>query len=112
MHAGLVTAISDGTVTAKATANDGSAVYGTLIITISSELIPVTEISLTGEGGATTITAANNPLQLSAEVLPSNASNKTVSWSVAGVTGAATINADGLVTALENGTVTGPGDSQ
>ncbi len=103
--AGLVTAISDGTVTAKATANDGSAVYGTLIITITSELIFVTGISLTGEGGATTITAGNNPLQLSAEVLPSNASNKTVSWSVGGVTGAATINANGLVKALENGTV-------
>ena len=103
---GLVSAISNGTVTARATANDGSGVFGTHVITISGQFIPVAEIILEGAGGATTITAANNPLQLGAEVLPSNASDKTVSWSVAGGTGAATINAEGLVTALENGTVT------
>ncbi len=31
---GLVTAITNGTVTARATANDGSGVFGTLVITI------------------------------------------------------------------------------
>ncbi len=31
---GLVTASDNGTVTARATANDGSGIYGTLIITI------------------------------------------------------------------------------
>ncbi len=103
---GLVSAISNGTVTAKASATDGSGIYGTLVITISGQFIPVTEINLEGEGGATTITADNNPLQVSAGVLPANATNKTVSWSVASVTGAASISADGLVTALENGTVT------
>jgi uncharacterized protein YjdB len=33
---GLVTAISNGTVTARATSNDGSGVYGTLVITITT----------------------------------------------------------------------------
>lgn len=103
---GLVTAVEDGTVTARATANDGSGIYGILVITISNQIVLLNNIVVTGEGGATTITSVNNPLQLSAGVLPSNATNKTVSWSVTGVTGAATINADGLVTALENGTVT------
>jgi hypothetical protein len=37
---GLVTAITDGTVAAMATATDGSGVYGTLFITISNQDIP------------------------------------------------------------------------
>jgi hypothetical protein len=40
---GLVTAVSDGTVTARATANDGTGVYGELTIAISNQdIIPVT----------------------------------------------------------------------
>ncbi len=49
---GLVTAIDNGTVTARATANDGSGIYGTLVITISNQVIAVTSITVTGEGGA------------------------------------------------------------
>ena len=36
----LVTAVSNGTVTARATANDGSGIYGTLVIVISNQVIP------------------------------------------------------------------------
>ena len=105
---GLVTAITNGTVTARATANDGSGVSGTLVITISNQvnMIPVTGITVTGAGGATTITTDNGTLQLSAAVTPSNATNKTVTWTVANGTGQATINSTGLVTAMTNGTVT------
>ena len=49
---GLLTATDNGTVTARATANDGSGVYGTLTITISNQVIPVTGITVTGAGGA------------------------------------------------------------
>ncbi|MDD4409246.1 MAG: hypothetical protein PHW52_01175, partial [Candidatus Pacebacteria bacterium] len=35
--AGLLTAVSNGTVTVTATANDGSAVFGTLVVTISNQ---------------------------------------------------------------------------
>ena len=35
---GLVTAVDNGTVTVRATANDGSGVYGTLTITISNQV--------------------------------------------------------------------------
>ena len=103
---GLVTAVANGTVTARATANDGSGVSGTLVITISNQVIPVTGITVTGAGGATTITTDNGTLQLSAAVLPSNATNQTVTWSVSNGTGQATINSTGLVTAVANGTVT------
>ena len=103
---GLVTAVSNGTVTARATANDGSGVVGSLVITISDQVIPVTGITVTGAGGATTITTDNGTLQLTATVTPSDATNKTVTWSVVNGTGQATINSTGLVTAVSNGTVT------
>ncbi len=103
---GLVTAVSAGTVTAVATANDGSGVQGSLVITISNQIIPVTSITVTGSGGATSITQDNGQLQLTAAVQPSDATNKTVTWSVVNGTGQATINSTGLVTAVSNGTVT------
>jgi hypothetical protein len=71
-----------------------------------SSIIPVTKITVSGAAGATAITTDNGTLQLSAAVLPANASNKTVTWSIADGTGKASINASGLVTAIENGTVT------
>ncbi len=104
--AGLVTASAEGTVTARATSADGSGIYGELIITISSLIIPVTSIAVTGSGGATTISADNGSLQLHAIVLPVNATNGIVTWSVANGTGGATINPGGLLTAYANGTVT------
>ena len=103
---GLVTAVSNGTVTARATANDGSGIFGTLVITISSQVIPVTGITVTGAGGSSTITTDNGTLQLSAAIAPTNATNQTVTWTIANGTGQATINATGLVTAVSNGTVT------
>ena len=63
-----------------------------LIITISGQVIPVTGITVTGTGGATTITTDNGTLQLTATVTPSDATNKTVTWSMVNGTGQATIN--------------------
>jgi uncharacterized protein YjdB len=103
---GMVTAIANGTVTARATANDGSNVYGTLTITISNQVIPVTGITVSGAGGATTITTDNGTLQLSAAITPADATNKTVTWSIQNGTGQASVSAAGMVTAIANGTVT------
>ena len=103
---GLVTAIANGTVTARATANDGSGIYGTMVITISNQIIHVTGITLTSSGGATTITTDNGTLQLNAVISPSNATNQEVTWSVINGTGQASINATGVVTAISSGTVT------
>jgi uncharacterized protein YjdB len=103
---GLVTALAEGTVTARATATDGTGIYGELPITISSQIIPVTSIAVTGSGGATTISTDNGSLQLQATVLPANATDGTVVWSVINGTGGATINPGGLLTAVANGTVT------
>ena len=54
----------------------------------------------------TAISTDNGSLQVSEEVVPSNATNKDVIWSVVNGTGEAVINASGLLTALDNGTVT------
>ncbi len=103
---GLVTALADGTATARATANDGSGVYGSLSITISNQIIRVTGISVTGEGGRSAISIDDGTLQLSAVVTPSNATNKTVTWSISSGTDKARISSSGLVSALDNGTAT------
>lgn len=103
---GLVTALADGTATARASANDGSGIYGTLSITISNQIIQVTGISVTGAGGKSAINTDDGTLQLSAVVTPSNATNKTVIWSISSGTDKAKVSSSGLVSALDNGTAT------
>jgi len=103
---GLVTAVGNGTVTARATATDGSGISGTLVINISGQIIPVTGIIITGASGASIITSVNGTLQLNASVLPANSTNKSVTWTITNGTGLATIDSTGLVTALAAGIVT------
>jgi parallel beta-helix repeat protein len=103
---GMVTAVNNGTVIAEATASDGSGVSGTLAITISNQVIPVTGITVTGAGGSLTISARNGMLQLNAAVLPSDATDKSVTWSVINGTGQAAINSSGMMTAIADGMVT------
>ncbi len=103
---GLLTANTDGNVTVKATAKDGSGVVGTLVVTISNQTTPVSSITVSGAGNATVINTAGGTLQMNTTILPANASNKGVTWSVANETGSASISASGLLTAISNGTVT------
>ena len=103
---GLVTAISDGKVTAVATALDGSAVSGILEITISNQVIPVSGITIKSEGGTNIISSENGSLQLITEISPVIATNKNVSWSVVNITGQASINDSGLLTGIGDGLVT------
>ena len=103
---GLVTAVSGGTVTARATANDGSGVYGSLALTILNQIIPVTGISVTAVGGSPVIDVNNGTLQLTANIIPANATYKSILWSLAGGTGEATITQSGLVTAVSDGKIT------
>ncbi len=105
-NSGVVTAVANGNVTARATASDGSGVVGSLQLTISGQVIPVTAITITGAGGSSVITTDKGQLQLSAAVVPSNATNRTVTWSVRNGTGSATISSTGLVTAVSGGNVT------
>lgn len=104
---GLLTAIADGTVTAKATAQDGSQTVGSLEITISNQVVVilVETIVVTSEGGATSIDEMAGTLQMYASVLPADATDNTITWSVSSLTGDATISDEGLLTAVADGEV-------
>jgi len=68
--------------------------------------IPVTAVTVTGAGDATTISVDNGTLQMSAHIDPHDATDQAVVWSVINGTGTASINQAGLLTAITNGTVT------
>lgn len=105
-QSGLVTAVSNGKVSAVASSTDGSAVSGIIEITITNQIIPVSGIMIVAEEGTTVISAAKGTLQLTTEILPEHATNKNVDWSIENVTGKAVVNKSGLVTGIEDGVVT------
>jgi uncharacterized protein YjdB len=102
---GLVTAVANGTVTARATANDGSGIFGEIAITIANQVIMVTGITVTGEGGATSVDLEHGTLQMIATIVPSYATVTDVSWLVINGTGQATISETGLLTPVSPGEV-------
>lgn len=105
---GVLTGVSSGTVTVKATARDGSNVSAVkdITVSISDVSVPVSQIIVTSNTGASAITADGGTLQMVASALPDNATNQEVAWSVESRTGSASIDNNGLVTAISNGTVT------
>jgi hypothetical protein len=78
-----------------------ASVYATYDVTI-----PVASITVTGAGNATTITTNDGTLQMSAAILPVDATLQTVTWSIADGTGHGHISVGGLVTAVTDGTAT------
>ena len=103
---GLLTATANGTVTVQATAADNATITDTIEITISGQLPAVTnlEIGVAGNAAAA-ITTDNGTLQLTASITPTEASQE-VTWSIVFGEASATIDANGLVTATDNGTIT------
>ena len=95
---GTVTAVMVGETTVTATAADGSGV--TAICTVTVIPTPVTSIKITVHGETTL--EINQTVQLTAEVLPENATDKTVVWTSSNQ-GVATVTETGLVTALSAG---------
>jgi len=75
----------------------------------SGDVVHVSSINTYGDGNASTISENGGSLQIYADVLPENATNKTVFWSVHGGTATATISEEGLLSAsgsnIGNGTV-------
>jgi hypothetical protein len=68
--------------------------------------IPVASVTISATGGLATIIKDNGTLQLNAAILPANATDHSVTWTIVNGTGKATISATGLVTAVDNGIVT------
>jgi hypothetical protein len=99
---GLLTGVSDGIVTVTASATDGSGVTATKSIGVSgfspAEIL-VQSISIIGSD-----ISDGEPQQLSVDVLPEDAMNKTVTWAVSN-TDIAVIDQSGLLTPSQNGMV-------
>lgn len=66
--------------------------------------IQVSDITVTGEGNATTVLGGST-LQMVVDVLPLNASDTSVTWSVIDKTGTASISSTGLLTGTSAGIV-------
>ncbi len=66
----------------------------------------VTAISISNATDTYTISTAGGTLQLTAAVTPTDATDKTVTWSVSTGSTYATVSSTGLVTAVANGTAT------
>lgn len=101
---GILTPLDNGTVKITAEANDGSGVMAEKTITISGVSGPVVLIESITVTGGTEITD-DEPLQLTAEILPTDATNKVVVWSVSDAT-IAGVDDNGLLTPKKNGSVT------
>ena len=78
--------------------------FDDLVITDGEHLIPVEELTITGQSG-TTIEGIGSKLQMQALISPMNATDKGLVWSVDN-TKVAKITTDGLLTAKGYGTVT------
>ncbi|GEM_PF-1006547 len=99
---GKVTGVSSGTVIITGAANDGSGVKATKTITVKATNI--TGITIEGDSKV----SKGDIINLKAIILPSNASNKNLTWTSSN-TNIATVNGTGLigtVRGIEKGTVT------
>jgi len=106
---GLLTALTDGTVTVTATSVSNTGVSGTKVITLSNQVVAdvaVLAITVSGALDVAYIDTLAGTLQMSALIEPTDATDDSVVWTVLDGTGTATISTTGLLSALTNGTVT------
>ena len=97
---GLLTGVAVGKVTVQAMANDGSGVKATHKVEITPIL--VTQISIHGDSTV----KVGKTTQLVAEVKPDNAADQSVKWSISKGSKYASIDQNGVLTALAAGSVT------
>lgn len=98
---GNVTAVDLGTATITVTTLDGKKT-ATCNVTVVDQIIAVTSVSL---DKATATIEKNQTLELSATVLPSTATDKTVTWKSSDNT-IATVDKDGKITGVSEGKAT------
>ena len=96
---GIVQAVAEGTSTITVNAGGKSA---TCIVTVKSQIVPVASVSL--DKASLTLDKGQSEV-LTATVNPSNATDKTVSWSSSDET-IASVDQNGQVTALAGGSAT------
>ena len=98
---GLVTAVGKGTATITVTTKDGNKT-ATCEVKVTAKTIHVSEVTL---DKSTLELVEEETAQLTATVLPENADDKSVTWTSSDET-VATVDENGLVTAVGKGTVT------
>ena len=99
---GVLVAKDEGTVVVEAIARDGSKVMGQIIITINAPpAVKVTHVTITGVKDI----YVGQTLTLGATVLPDNAENKKVEFTIVSGTEYATITTDGMLKGIKAGTV-------
>ncbi len=101
-QSGYVTAVSNGTTTIKATTNDGTNLSAQCVVTVK---LPVLAKSITLNRSQLTFNKEDDTFQLIATVKPDETTEKSVRW-VSDNLSVATVNANGWVTAVANGTAT------
>lgn len=94
---GLLTAVSAGTCVITCTAADGSGRYDTCTVKVKQ---PVTKLTISGSNTVDT----GSSITLTAQVAPTNAVNKKVSWSSSDTT-IAKVDSNGKVTGVSAGKV-------
>ncbi|RCX17845.1 endo-beta-N-acetylglucosaminidase D [Anaerobacterium chartisolvens] len=104
---GLVTAVKEGTATVRASSAEDASKYAECAVTVNAgadPVIPVEQVSL----NKTTVSLQTGASeQLTAAVLPEDASNKNVVWQVLNESTAGVVTVSGgLVTAAKAGTAT------
>jgi hypothetical protein len=102
---GLLKATKNGTIKVVATATDGSGVKGELQITITNQKILIENISIIDNLTNDTIKGIGAKLVLKVAINPANATNQSIIWSVENLTGKATIDENGLLTTISQGTI-------
>ncbi len=90
----------------KVTAQDNITTNEWTITVQNKDAVLVNTINITSSTGNDFIDVMSGTLQLNAEVLPIDADNKNITWSVKTGSEFAEINQNGLVTAIGNGTAT------
>ena len=99
---GKITGVSTGTATITAKTYNGKSATCTVTVQTNPDIVKPSGITVSPT--SLTITAGETG-DLTATVLPSNATNKTVTWTSSD-TSVATVNSSGVVTAVAQGTAT------
>ena len=99
---GLITAKTEGSAVITVTSEATNSITATIEVTVSEAVIPVESITLSHDTASMLV---GETLQLTATVTPDNATDKTVTWTSSDG-GAASVDENGLVTALEQGDAT------
>jgi uncharacterized protein YjdB len=96
---GFITAIAPGSVNITVSSTDGSNIFEFVLVTVTAVPdIPVSNITL---NQTSAILHPTNTLMLMATIMPSNATDKTVTWSSSSTN--ATVDSSGVVTAVSAG---------